>query len=317
LIDHQAATIDHSRYRMDPGRLIIALQIGFYTGLLSWLDFANGGSTDFVWAIRSARDLLAGKDPYNYPFDMDRIPYPLPAALVGIPFSVLSDRFGTALFFGISSALLALGISRFGKHRLLVFLSMPFVSALHAGQWTPLIMSAAFYPILSWLTLTKPQVGLPVFLLNINRKTIALCIGFLALSLTVYPGWPWRWLSQIGAYDRFFPLLTLPGIFLLSSLCNYRSWSAAFLLICSIMPQKIYYDTLILWLIPETKGGLVFTVALSWIPAIFRNVFPTVEAARIFIVVFIYLPMCFLVITNRSNNVVLRGWKSWNNTLQP
>jgi hypothetical protein len=279
--------------------LIISLQIGLYAGLLNWLIFATGES-DFVWAIRAARDLLAGRDPYAYPYDASHIPYPLPAAFVGLPFVWFPNRIGAALFFGISSAILAYGLSKEGYHRLLTFLSLPFVSATFMGQWTPLIMASAFFPIFLGLAVVKPQTGIPIFISNFSKKATVLCAALLGLSLLIRPTWPIVWLSQIGPYDKFFPILTSPGFLLLVLLFNYRSKSARYLLLCALMPQRMYYDTLILWLIPKTSLEFLVTVGLSWLAGILRFVFPgTIEYARIWMVTFVYCPMCFLVMKEK------------------
>ena len=74
-----------------------------------------------------------------------------------------------ALFYGLSSALLAFGISRHGYHRLLVFLAYPYWGGLLAVQWSTLIFASAFFPLLLPVTMAKPQLGLPVALTNLSR----------------------------------------------------------------------------------------------------------------------------------------------------
>jgi hypothetical protein len=70
------------------------------------------------------RALLSGENPYsNTPPGV--IPYPLLAALAALPFAPFPLEIAGALFFGISSGLLALGLIRQGPERLLVFLPIP------------------------------------------------------------------------------------------------------------------------------------------------------------------------------------------------
>src|SRR5262249_39752524 len=148
-------------------RFFIAALVFVITATLSWLaqhyvTHSPGG--DFLRAMRDARDLIAWRDPYRYPPDTHHIPYPLPAAFVGLPFSIFSPAVGAALFFGVSSALVAYGITNAGPQRLLVFAAMPYWFALIWAQWSPSIVSAAFFPILSPVVLIKPHTALPVVL---------------------------------------------------------------------------------------------------------------------------------------------------------
>ena len=46
------------------------------------LTHFHQGAADFSWAIRAAKYLLAGKNPYDTPLEQ----YPMTAALFGLPF---------------------------------------------------------------------------------------------------------------------------------------------------------------------------------------------------------------------------------------
>ena len=116
------------------------------------------GAADFGWAVRAARHVLAGQNPYNTPLEQ----YPLTAAFFGVPFVWLRPEMAAALFYGISSALLAFGLIPHGYHRLLVFLAYPYWGGLLAVQWSTLIFASAFFPLLLPVTMAKPQLGLPV-----------------------------------------------------------------------------------------------------------------------------------------------------------
>ena len=117
-------------------RVRISIEIGIVSGVLCWLGH-RGGAGDFAWAFHAANDLLAGRDPYNRPFGREAIPYPLPAAMLAVPFSLLPLEVAGALFFGLSSAVLAYALSKDGNKPLLVFLSYPFFAAIQSTQWTP------------------------------------------------------------------------------------------------------------------------------------------------------------------------------------
>ena len=96
---------------------LLPLLIGGIEGCLcaAFLVLTHQGAADFGWALRAARDLWYGHDPYAYPVTSDAVPYPLPAAFVAFPFALLPSEFAAGVFFGISSALLARCLLRTGE----------------------------------------------------------------------------------------------------------------------------------------------------------------------------------------------------------
>src|SRR5262245_18355848 len=118
-------------------RVGTAIGIEMTSGFFCWyvLYRFHQGAADFQWAIRAARYLLARENPYNTPLEQ----YPMTAALFGLPFVRMIPEVAAAAFFGISSALLAFGVTREGFWRLLVFLAYPYWAAILTAQWSPLI----------------------------------------------------------------------------------------------------------------------------------------------------------------------------------
>ena len=283
-----------------PRRVRISLLIGIISGLFCWVGsrgrpevtgWANRAG-DFGRAILAAQDLCNGRDPYDRPFAREVVPYPIPAALLALPVSWLRHDLAGALFFGLSSALLAAGLLRKGNGALWVFLSYPYFAALQNTQWAPLVMAAAFHPFLLPVTLAKPNIGLPVLLTRWSKTGLFAALALLLCSLLVYPQWPLRWLSQVGGYQSFVPLLTFPGFLLLVALCRWRSDSARFLLLASVVPQRWFYDSLILWLIPKKGWQYLMTTAFSWLSFVGWMLFPrTIENVGLSVVLFAYLPM--------------------------
>jgi len=279
---------------------MISSAIGLASGGYCWflLRHFQLGAADFHWAIWAAQDLLAHRNRYARP----GLLYPLPVAIFGLPFAWTRPEIAAGVFYGFSSALLALGLSRRGYHFLLVFLAYPYWSGLMAGQWTPLIMASAFFPFLLPTTLVKPQLGLPVFLTRARRRGIAACMIVIAVSLAVMPSWPMLWIAQLAHYNRFVPLLVWPGPLLLLALLRYRDRDAILLLLAACMPQRWFYDGFLLWLIPKTRREIVWTVFFSWGVGIWRwyhipHSWP--EVGR-WTVVFIYLPMLVVVLCRRK-----------------
>ena len=272
-------------------RFRLSLEIGIVSAFLCWLAHRDGAG-DFGWALHAARDLLAARDPYDRPYGREAIPYPLPAAIFAFPFVWLPDDLAGAAFFGLSSGLLAYGLTKDGTTRLLVFLSYPYFAALQATQWTPLLMATAFYPSLLPVTLAKPNIGMPLALTQTSKKGALLCGVLVLMSFVVHPWWLSRWLVQLGDYQAFFPILTFPGILLALALWYYKEKSARLLLLFSLVPQRWFYDGLPLWLIPKTVLELVTMAALSWITYAAWILFPrTIENTGFSIVTFFYLPL--------------------------
>jgi hypothetical protein len=252
------------------------------------------GAADFVWAIRAADALLAGKNPYAATMQL----YPLPAALFGLPFVRIRPEIAAGVFYGISSGLLAFGLTRDGYHRLLIFLAYPYWAGMLTVQWAPLIMASAFFPLLLPATLAKPQTGLPVALTNISRRGVVACLLVLLLSFLVLPRWVPLWLAKGGGYPHFFPLFVLPGPLLALALFRYRDRDAWLLFTAACMPQRWFYDQFLLWLIPKTRREIIYTVGPSWAAGIWRWYHgpPSLMQVGRWTVVCMYLPMLVVLL---------------------
>ena len=190
-------------------RIAVSAAIGVASGAFCWflMKHFHQDAADFRWALHLADRLLARQNPYDTPLEQ----YPLTAALFALPFVRLPPELAAGLFWGISSSLLAFGLTRHGYTRLLIFFAYPYWAGILTVQWSPIIAASAFFPLLLPLTMAKPQVGLPVFLTRLSRRGLIAC-GVVALaSLAVMPTWPLLWWRQTGNYQHFFPLLVLPG----------------------------------------------------------------------------------------------------------
>lgn len=260
------------------------------------------GGMDFRWALSEANLLIHGKDPYSNAVGDDHVPYPLTVAYFGLPFLIFSPAVAAALFCGISSGLLAFSIAKDGPHRLLVFLSYPFWSAIINCQWTPLLMAASLLPWLFPVVIAKPNIGLAVVLRS-GRRTGLIVAGILvAITLVILPTWPITWWRQIAGYKSFFPIVTGLGMLLLLSAPFVREHKDARLLLSmAVIPQRWFYDALLLWLVPETAAEFVITGVLSW-GGFFLSPPPaarTFHQVAILSVTFNYLPMLALVLVRR------------------
>lgn len=277
-------------------RVAVSVAIGLASAAFCWLLLAHfhQGAADFTWAIRAARSMLAGRNPYDTPYQQ----YPLTAAFFALPFVWLRPELAGALFYGVSSGLLAFGMTRHGYHRLLVFLAYPYWAGILTAQWAPLITASAFFPLLLPVTMAKPQIGLPVALNHLSRRGVVACLVVAVLSLIVMPHWPLWWAGQFGYYQHFIPLLVLPGPLLALALLRLRDRDVFLLLTAAVMPQRWFFDALILWLIPKTRREIVWTAGLSWGAGIWRwyHTPQTMQQVGLWSVLFLYLPMLVVVL---------------------
>ena len=277
-------------------RIVVATLIGMASGIFCCflLTRLHQQAGDFRWALHLAQRLMAHQNPYDTPLEQ----YPLPAAFPALPLMHVREEIAGGVFFGISSALLVLGLTGEGFGRLRVLLAFPYWAGLLAAQWMAVITASAFYPILLPFTMMKPQVGLPVFLTRLSRRGILACIFIAAVSFAVYPHWLWLWLKQAHYYEFFIPLFVFPGPFLLLALLRYRQRDAWLLLLAALMPQRWFFDSFTLWLIPKSKREILLTATISWGAGIWRWYHQPANFTEVgrLAVVFLYLPMLAVVL---------------------
>ena len=283
-------------------RIAVSSAIGLASGLFCWFMVKRiyQGAADFGWAIYAAQRFLAHQNPYDTPLEQ----YPLTAAFLALPFVRLQPEVAAGLFYGISSALLAFGLTRRGYQRLFIFLAFPYWAGLITAQWSTIITASAFFPLLLPVTMAKPQIGLPVFLTHANRRGILACLALGILTLVFMPNWPLLWLRQLGNYQHFIPFLVLPGPLLLLALLRYRDRDAVLLLLAALAPQRWFFDSFILWLIPKSRREILATVFFSWGVGIWRwyHIPHTMRQVGLWCVLGFYLPMLIVVLIRARNS---------------
>jgi hypothetical protein len=290
-------------------RAILCIFIGIIAGFFCQeILKATNSHGDFFVAMRMARDLRAGRDPYASPVWEDFISYPLPAALVSLPMSFLPDPLSSGVFMGLSSALLAWLILKHGKPwRLAMFLSWPFAYAIFFAQWTPLVTCLWFSPLLASVVLVKPQIAIPMFFTEKpDWRGLAVAVALGVLSLLIYPSWPWVFLKQTAGYKGILPpFFVLPlGPLMVLALLRWRTRRAWLLLLMALMPQRVIYDQLPLLLVASTWRQLLFLVLVSWstVPALLHfggwNSVP--GGWQTWILATLYVPALFVVLLGQS-----------------
>ena len=291
-----------------PIRVLVSIAVGLVTGLVCFmlLRFYGTAAGDFTWAYSAALDLLHGRDPYRHEFSPLWTPYPLPTALVALPFTIFQPEVAGATFFGLGSALMIFGFTRRGFVPLLVLLSCPFWVCVQWAQWTPLIVASAFFPVLMFVSVVKPHTAAPVVLLHWKVIAIISSVILLAISLIIYPTWPMRWFSQLSEFQGYIPLLTIPGPLLLLALMRWRERDAQFLLLASIFPQRWFYDALILFLIPKTRKEFLYSITFSWGAYIWKQQhMPETTLERgLVCTLFFYIPMLAIILLRKRTSEV-------------
>ena len=281
-------------------RITVAAVVGLASGTFCWflLKHLHQNAGDFRWALHLAERLVARQNPYDTPLEQ----YPLPAAFPALPLIGMAPEIAAGIFCGISSALLAFGLTREGYARLRVFFAYPYWAGVLTAQWPAIIAASAFFPLLLPATMMKPQVGLPVFLTRLSRRGLLACIFVAALSFAVLPQWPVLWLRQTHYYEHFIPFVIFPGPLLLLALLRYRQRDAWLLLVASFMPQRWFFDSFTLWLIPKSRREMVFTAALSWGTGIWRWYHQPANFTEVgrLAVIFLYLPMLAVILSRNA-----------------
>jgi hypothetical protein len=229
---------------------------------------------DFTWYWLGARALLHGQNPYDvihvggrYALDTPFV-YPLTTAIAIIPFAAWLDPVSAAAFFiGVSSGLLAWAITSDGYRRLPLFGSISFLWVCNSGQLSPLIAAAALLPAFGWLAPVKPNLGLAAIAYRPSRIALIGSALFMATALAVNPHWLGQWLAtlpQAPAGAKRIPITIIGGPVLLLALLRWRRPEARLLLALAIVPQSmLFYDQLLLWLVPATMRQSILLSLLS------------------------------------------------------
>jgi len=183
--------------------------------------------------------------------------------------------------------------------RILLFLNPCFLLAIKSAQWSPILLLAYYCPALSFLVLGKPNIALPILTrFTLRLRYIIPCFLLIMVSLLVMPTWPIRWLSSLGPYNGFIPMLTWAGPLLALALLRWREKQSWFFLTLCLCPQhRFFYDQLLLWVLPQTRIRILVLTLCSWlgyflISLSHQNLWP----AEPYLLLFLYLPTLWMVL---------------------
>lgn len=292
-------------------RLAVALAGGAWGAFIAWFGMSPVPAQlakDFSWPWRTARALLDGVNPYDviqatgpYPYNVGLF-YPLPAGIIALPLAPLEPAVAGATFVGVSAALLAWAVTRDAPQRLWLFASAPFAMAALLGQWSPILMAAALMPALQFAMAAKPNIGLVAWLYQPSWRGAAAAVALGAVGLILVPSWPFDWLEALRAAPRYRgPAFSLLGAFTLLAVLRWRRREGRLMIGMAVLPQlALFYDQLLLWLVPPTWQRTALLSALSWVAWFLwypsRALETSVAAATPWILAFIYLPAVVMLL---------------------
>lgn len=251
-------------------QFVIATAIGIVAGLAAYALIGRPGYTsDLAHFWFATRTLAEGGNPYTTPLGLGLNPgqdpalYPLPAYMVFAPFALLPMPIAGGVFVGLGSFFAALGVSRTGPERFPLFLSAPFVLSVSLGQWSAWLLAATLLPWLGWVAVAKPTVGLATWVARPSWRTAAVIAAVGLASLLIQPDWLGEWLSNVtGREEKFIPVLRPGGFVLLAAIVAWRRAEGRLFLAMILVPQTLlFYDQLLLWLVPRTlRQSLVLSL---------------------------------------------------------
>jgi hypothetical protein len=239
--------------------------------------------------------------------------YPLPAALVAVPFTPFPRWLAGAVFFGLSSGLLAWLITRRSYDQLPLFFSTPFIFAAAAAQWSPFLIAVSFVPALSGFLIVKPNLGAALFLSRPTWQGIAGALVLAAVSFLILPSWLGDWLGTFDGNGTVFhrpPILfSFFGPVLLLAALRWRRPEGRLLLLMACMPQfPFFYDQLLLWLVPQSRREALnlswfsFAAFAAWMAFSFDWTTREVHMASAapYVLALLYIP-CLVMVLRRPN----------------
>jgi hypothetical protein len=244
-------------------RIVAATLVGLAAGGLAlWLRLS--GRTNFsdfhpIWF--AAQAVLHHRDPYKAVAHNFIAPfyYPLPAAIVGLPFALLPLSFAGPVFVAIGFALLAYALTARAWWPLIALASYPALDAARLCQWSPIFAAAALLPWLGWLAAVKPTTGIVTVGSYFSRRWLAFNVAaacvVVAIAFACWPSWIGEWLRALRGAHHFVPMMFRPGgALLLLALIRWRRPEARMLALMAIVPQTgVAYDALPLVLVPSSR----------------------------------------------------------------
>jgi hypothetical protein len=263
-----------------PRRLLLSILLGCVAGAVTMQhNLTTSYGRDFGQVWFAARSILAGVDPYplvgphlTYDWPWPLL-YPLPAAIVAIPFAPFSMPTASVLFSMLGGAAFAWALMEHGYAPLFGFFSGAVHMAFEGAQWSPLLAAAMVIPALSIFFVAKPTIGAAIFFARPSRWAIVGAVVLSAISFAIQPTWLTEWLGAIARNDAQWapqrpylaPILFPGGVIALGALARWRRPEARLVAALACVPQTtLQYEAVPLFLVPRTFVETAFLVACSY-----------------------------------------------------
>jgi len=315
-LDSGTPTLSEAPERLAPSWLtsvVVATIVAGFAAFIAWLSMSPSGlAKDFTLSWTAANHLLAGRDPYRamqptgvYPFNVPFY-YPLPAALLAVPFASIPVRYAGVAFVFVSFGVAAIALVRDSAPRLGILLSFPALMAATLGQWSPLIVAATVVPAIQLVLPVKPTLGAAVFANRPSRVGLVASFALVALCFLVDPGWFTSWRDAVsGAWTNYTPPVRWGrwlGIVLLAAFVWWRDPHARLLGVMAIAPQlPLFYDQLLVQAVARSRREVLVLVGASWLGGVAWIVEGSPNAggpgsATFLILASIYLPALGIIV---------------------
>jgi hypothetical protein len=234
--------------------------LGVAAALTVAVAVATPPSADVGFLWRAARALAGGGNPYDtgegaYPFL-----YPLPAAVLFLPFAWLPELAATKVATALSAGVMAYLLP---AHRWPALLSVPFWLGVRvANPWAMLALAG-----LGWITAAKPNIGGVALIANPRRRDLGVAMGLTAIAFVLMPTWPLHWLASLSRQiaPHWPPLMWPLGVVGLGALLRWRTSEGRALAAITLLPSSaLPYDLLTLHLCARSPRDSWVLTACGW-----------------------------------------------------
>jgi hypothetical protein len=261
-------TGDSKSATTDRGRLFLGLGLAFVLAcrvlLYLWMP---DRATDFDLLYSAALRLVRGQDVY--PLGGLAVPFPLPAVLLGVPFTAIPLGLARPVFDVLIGWAFVYALWKYrGPYALIALASGAYLFAMAKGQTTPLMLAATLVPALGFLLAVKPNTSGVLWIARPSWLPMLGVSAFLALSLAVLPTWPLDWWMALPVDTTDFapPVMRPLGAILLLAAFRWYSPEGRLLLAIACVPTNtLPYELIPLVLIPANGPQMTMYVAGSWI----------------------------------------------------
>jgi hypothetical protein len=275
-------------------------------------------SNDFDFLYQAATRLLQGENPY--PQASQWFPYPLPAVLVAVPFTLIPLGPARPIFDVLVGGAFVYALWKYrGVYSLLAVASGAYLLAMWHGQTTPLMVAAALIPAVGFLLAMRPNTAAALWIARPSLRTLLAASLVLALSLVVRPSWPWDWWLALppDLTALMPPLLRPAGFLLLLAALRWRLPEGRLLLATAFIPQStLPYELIPLALIPANSREMGLYAVGTWITVAASEGLHLSESMSRWTAAgwpvtlgAVYLPMLYLVLRRNNGRKAPRSGK--------